>query len=205
MVLLLVSTHQSLPSWAMTSLKVQVRCGRGLLTSLVTQTPVRDEKQCSEALSLPIGQRRPTTMKLAPSGAAMTPNRAKPGAGSGTRWDVQEAASRTKQQTSVAALLLALELDAVGCGVGVTVRKRLAERMRGCLMTLLVPRRASGGDAGGDGEEAEARRVDELEEEVAVPGVDAQHGAEDDPRIRFIRGRRRRHGCWLVVVTGPLV
>jgi hypothetical protein len=108
-------------------------------------------------------------MKLAPSGAAMTPNLAKPGAGSGMRWDVQEAASRTKQQMSVAALALALELDAV-----------------------------VGADAGGDGEEAEARRVDELEEEVAVPGVDAQHGAEDDPRIRFIRGRRGRHGCWLV-------
>ncbi|OQU84539.1 hypothetical protein SORBI_3004G073166 [Sorghum bicolor] len=59
--------------------------------------------------------------------------------------------------------------------------------------------RARGGDAGGDGEEAEARRVDEVEGEVAVPGVDgdARHGAEDDPRIRFIGGRRRRHGCLL--------
>jgi hypothetical protein len=121
---------------------------------------------------------------------------------------VQEAASRTKQQTSVAAL----ELDAVGCAGGVTVRKRLAERMRGCLMTLLVRRRLSwrGGDAGGDGEEAEVRRVGELDEEVAVVvGVDARHGAEDDPRIRRPRQRRRqrqqrirfirgRHGCLLL-------
>lgn len=44
------------------------------------------------------------------------------------------------------------------------------------------------------------RRVGELEGEVAVAGVDARHGAVDDPRIRFLGagGRRPRHGCWLV-------
>uniref|UniRef100_K4AE35 Uncharacterized protein n=1 Tax=Setaria italica TaxID=4555 RepID=K4AE35_SETIT len=117
-----VSTHQSLPSWGMTSSKAQVRLGSGLLTSLVTQLPVWDEKQCSRAAGLSTRYWKPTTMKP-PLGAEMTPGLAElrtpvPG----RRWAVPEMTSRTKYSG-----LAGGRCGGVGVGAA-TVRRSPAER-----------------------------------------------------------------------------